>query len=474
MVLKKAFIISLLALISLSSVAQQVELRFAGCNANNYTYVQLQRIEIANITRGWTDTLFYPDTVLVLTDQTGIESRIGNEVLRLSPNIPNPFMASTEVSLTVAKVGIVALELADLNGRLLAKQEFATLQPGIHLFHLNVADAGVCFLTARQDRQTTSVKMVSQGKGSDNTIEYVGMVKQSTDALMMKGGSRDTVDDVFLIGDQMRYKGFAEKNGQEFEGQVVLQEQHSSALIVIWFDFGSAPNPLDGQPCPGVSTVTDYDGNVYPTVQIDGQCWMKENLKTTHYSDGNPIDLATSGISSSESYRYYPGNDSSNVSELGYLYNWRAAMNNVAASSLNPSGVQGVCPTGWHLPSDAEWTRLTNYVSDIAQYRCGDNVQPIAKALAAQTHWSSAGADCAAGSQMGDNNATGFSALPAGCNCYGEFEHVGEEAIFWSSTAYSEGAHYYWTRSLEYNGTGMKRQDAYISIGYSVRCVLDD
>ena len=124
--------------------------------------------------------------------------------------------------------------------------------------------------------------------------------------------------------------------------------------------------------CSGSPTVTDYDGNVYQTVQIGNQCWMKENLRTTHYADGTTIPLGTS-TSTTTSYRYNPNNDANNVPTYGYLYNWTAVMNGAGSSIATPSGVQGVCPTGWHVPSDAEWTQLTDYVGSQSVYLCGND-----------------------------------------------------------------------------------------------------
>ena len=98
-----------------------------------------------------------------------------------------------------------------------------------------------------------------------------------------------------------------------------------------------------GYSCPGAATVTDYDNNTYNTVQIGNQCWMKENLRTTHYSDGTSIPLGSSG-SNTTAYCYYPDDSVSNVGTYGYLYNWPAVMGNSSSSSANPSGVQGICP----------------------------------------------------------------------------------------------------------------------------------
>ena len=101
--------------------------------------------------------------------------------------------------------------------------------------------------------------------------------------------------------------------------------------------------------------VTDIDGNVYKTVKLGNQVWMAENLRTTRYADGRKIPLGTTE-SFDVAYRYYPDDNSANVADYGYLYNWPAVMNGSASSSANPSGVQGICPDGWHVPSNAEWT----------------------------------------------------------------------------------------------------------------------
>ena len=226
-------------------------------------------------------------------------------------------------------------------------------------------------------------------------------------------------------------------------------------------------------PCPGVPTVTDYDGNVYHTVQIGGQCWMKENLRTTRYSDGTEITLAASNtdFSSTVAYRYNPGNHSFNVSTYGYLYNWPAVMNGETSSSSLPSNVQGICPMGWHVPSDAEWTQLTNYVSGQSEYVCNNYSGYIAKALASNTGWAYYTDTCAVGFDLSSNNATGFSAVPAGYHYGSSFPNSGSSAYFWSSTEYSSSDAY--NRRLTYNNASVNSNNSSKSVGYSVRCLRD-
>ncbi len=210
----------------------------------------------------------------------------------------------------------------------------------------------------------------------------------------------------------------------------------------------------------GTSTIVDYDGNTYNTVQIGNQCWMKENLKTTHYANGMAIPLVTDNTAwnnlsyTSKAYCYY-NNSASNAAMYGALYTWAAAMNGSALSSANPSAVQGACPSGWHLPNDGEWTQLENFLG-------GSSV--AGGTLNATILWNSP--------NTGATNSSGFTALPGGyCNFDGSFYYLGFHGIWWTATEdSSSGA---WNRVLGY-------VDAYVILGsgtkdygFSVRCVKD-
>ena len=200
----------------------------------------------------------------------------------------------------------------------------------------------------------------------------------------------------------------------------------------------------DGRPCPGTPIVTDYEGNTYNTVQIGNQCWMKENLRTTHFSNGTEIPKGGGNSFSDTSPYYYDySNPDIPLEARGYLYNRPAAMHGTSASSAVPSGVQGICPAGWHIPSDAEWTQLKDYVGSQSEYMCDGNSYRIAKALASTEYWYSGGNfdECSPGNQSQTiNNATGFSAVPAGdWDAYYMFEHLGSYSFFWTSSISNNG-----------------------------------
>lgn len=228
-------------------------------------------------------------------------------------------------------------------------------------------------------------------------------------------------------------------------------------------------NPQDGQPCTGMSILTDVDGNVYNTVQIGVQCWMKENLRTTHFADSVEIPMG-SNMSLSEPYRYLPDNNENIVSEYGYLYNWFAVMHGEATSSANPSRVQGICPTGWHVPSSAEWSELTQYVSGQIDYRCNSSSSYIAKALADSTGWDNSTNTCAVGNMPSQNNATGFSARPAGMSTGSSFNYLGNSAFFWSATEASSNNDAFHIR-MGANNNFLQLTNLGKYEGVSVRCV---
>lgn len=217
------------------------------------------------------------------------------------------------------------------------------------------------------------------------------------------------------------------------------------------------------------NAVTDFDGNSYDAVWIGSQLWMKENLRTKSYADGTSISQGGSS-STAIAYYYYPNDNSDNVPTYGLLYNWKAVMRNSSSSSTNPSSVQGICPNGWHVPSDAEWTQLENYVSSQNQYICGYGGY-IAKALASTTGWNNSSGTCAVGNNQSSNNATGFGALPAGFFNGTAYHILGNFARLWSSTEASSDNALNW--GLWNDNSTVGHNSVSKHNGYSVRCLRD-
>ncbi len=211
--------------------------------------------------------------------------------------------------------------------------------------------------------------------------------------------------------------------------------------------------------------VKDYDGNQYKTIQIGEQIWMEENLKTTHYADGTIIQLVEDGtawhyLEYTDKAMCYYDNSTANGDTYGALYTWAVAMNGAASSSANPSRIQGACPDGWHLPSEAEWTELTDYLNGNGD--AGGKMKETGT-----IHWLSPNAYA--------TNESGFTALPAGFrNNNGTFLYKSSQTNFWcatETTSPNEVAKYY---ILRYNyGNVLPNSYGSKEEGRSVRCVKD-
>jgi len=207
---------------------------------------------------------------------------------------------------------------------------------------------------------------------------------------------------------------------------------------------------------PGISeaqpnTITDYDGNVYQTVVIGNQEWMAENLSTTKYNNGtaipNVIDNTAWSNLTTPSYCWYNNDSTTYANTYGALYNWYS----VETGNL--------CPAGWHVPSDADWTILTDFLG--GEEVAGGKLKEIGT-----KHWNDP--------NTGATNESGFTALPGSHRYeYGSYLYIGDYGMWWSSTENSED--YAWYRVL-YKDYSYISRDGYETgkkAGFSVRCLQD-
>jgi len=230
--------------------------------------------------------------------------------------------------------------------------------------------------------------------------------------------------------------------------------------------------------CPGAETVTDWDGNSYSTILIGDQCWMKENLKTKHYANGTPLVVGTGTVDTrydtTTKYYFVYNDDTSYMETYGLLYIWKAAVNGYSSElDLNPSQIQGVCPDGWHLPSDSEWKELEIFLgmskaeADDRDWR-GTIEGGMLKELGT-AYW--------AFPNSGATNETGFSALPAGeRSLLRDYRFLGKSATFWTSTNHIavNNTHNPAYRRLDFDESRTWRYRGfhdYLTYARSVRCV---
>jgi uncharacterized protein (TIGR02145 family) len=218
------------------------------------------------------------------------------------------------------------------------------------------------------------------------------------------------------------------------------------------------------------NSVTDQDGNTYDFIAYGDQVWTVENAKMVTYRDGTPIPQVTDQTAwanlTTGAWCYYD-NDASK----GKLYNWYAVMGIHDTDPNTPN--KEFAPEGWHVPTDAEWTTLEEYlIANGYNYDGTTTGNKIAKAMASTTGWNSSTNTGAIGNDQSLNNSSGFKAFPEGSrNYYGSFYNEGLTAIFWSSTENdTSDAWYrflYYPYSYLYRGSNAKRN------GFSVRFVRD-
>jgi len=241
----------------------------------------------------------------------------------------------------------------------------------------------------------------------------------------------------------------------------IKKRQNTNTVLLSFFLIGIT-FPVQAQ------SVKDIDGNEYKTVTIGTQIWMVENLKTTRYPDGTAIPNVTDASEwaalTTPSYCWY-NNDSVTYADMyGALYNWYAI-------DTASNGNKNICPGGWHIPTDNDWTILANYLGNNGYGYEGDR-RDIAKAMAATSGWNAHDIVSNVGYDQMSNNSSGFTALPGGYrNFLGAFNYAGRYAYWWSSTEYSDMKAWYRFIHNYYSYSG--RSNFRKQNGFSVRCVCD-
>jgi uncharacterized protein (TIGR02145 family) len=218
-------------------------------------------------------------------------------------------------------------------------------------------------------------------------------------------------------------------------------------------DFGNQSVTADATITTTLSTVTDIDGNIYHVIPIGNQLWMQENLKTTRYKDGTAITEIEDSTNWADIYTFnlqtdawcYPNGSAANNATIGKLYNWFAAID-----------AHGVCPAGWHLPTDTEYTELTDYLGGEAT--AGGKMKVV---------------DLWCQPNSGADNSSGFTALPVPFRSYyATWGGIEDRAIFWTATQYSTPTSAF-MRELACFNEGVEPNVLYRESGLSIRCVKD-
>lgn len=414
-------IIFVLVIIHTFVVAQPFQITFTGSASSN----MVTSVEVQNLTQGTTLTVAGTD-ILELVSTIGISdaSVIKNEILIY----PNPMEDACSIEFYNQQHGDVRIELFDAMGKLLLQKDDHLLA-GDHSYRLGGLQSGAYALKVITGAGSYSGVIISTGRSKGITfLEYSKGNSHNFHQAKLTA-STGIIQMQYNAGDMLMFKGIS----GIYSRVITLLPTHNQNI-----DFGFVD-------------CTDGDGNHYPVVMIGNQIWMAENLKTTKYSNGTAIPLVTDNVSwaalSSPAYCWYDNDSITHGTAYGALYNWFA----VETGNL--------CPTGWHVPTDAEWTMLIDFLG-------GDSVASEQLKETGTTHWW--------GSNTNATNFSGFTALPGGGRDYnnGGFYLIGRSSSWWSSTAYSNT--HALNRFMLFNNNFIAVWNYHKNYGYSVRCVRDN
>jgi len=437
--MKKYYIllIVLFAIASMLAYGQRPTMELTFTAINNTDWVQLDSIRVMNRTQGGDTVLYYPDTVLVLDFTTGIpEPANDNSGFQVLQNYPNPVEDQTTISMCVPEKDKVSIVITDILGHVIIQAE-RLLDKGKHSFRFTPGGGNLYFFTARWQGHVSSIKILNLSSGRNvSGLEYLGGVASTPIFKIME----DVQQFMFNPGDELLYIGYSDT----LQSGILDTPEDSNT-----YTFQFATNI----PCPGTPTV-EYEGQVYNTIQVFSQCWLKENLNvgTMIQGDENMSDNDTI-----EKYCY--NNEPDSCTKYGGLYLWPEMM-----QYTYQQGAQGICPPGWHVSTDEEWKVLEGAVD--SQYGIGDpewdhywdRGYNAGMNLKSTYGWISGG---------NGTDLFGFSGLPGGTYDNGGFVTVGIQCIWWTN----EGMY----RWLYYNiQTVFRWNPGYSGMGFSVRCLRDE
>lgn len=426
----------------LNTKSQSIELTFTA--VNNADWIQLDSIKIMNRTQ-FTDTmLHWPDTTLSLYP-LGIED-VEREpsAFRLYQNYPNPVTEQTNIKICVSERDKVSVLITDVLGRRIISSE-RILNIGCHEFVFKPGNGEIYFFNANWKGNSHSIKIINAGRGNNElcSLEYTG----AGDINKQLKSTFEIQDFSYELGDRLLYIGYAD-------------ELQSGMLDIPSSNRDYTLQFATNIPCPGTPTV-EYEGQIYNTIQIFNQCWLKENLNV-----GTMIQSNQEMTDNSIVEKYCYNNESDSCAKYGGLYQWNEMM-----QYTTQQDAQGICPTGWHIPTDEEWKVLEGAVDN--QYGIGDQIWE---------EFGYRGLDCGTnlksivGWNGGGNGIDkfGLSVLPSGIlhNVSG-FVLINEYGLYWSSEQDEPGI--VWYRFFDFESTEVLRGETLSAVGYgqSVRCIKD-
>jgi len=379
-------------------------------------------IKVYNLTNGDSAALMGTD-ILHLIPAGGIAS-LGNSDGSVKI-YPDPVKDKSVLTFSAPASGIALISIFDINGKTVSQVSTFLSQGGQNIL-ISGMTTGMYLVKISGPGYSHSAQFVSQSNSRNPAkIEYVSGDKVQS---IIKTGQRksksSTIEMPYTSGSVLLYKSIS---GQYTT--IITDVPTGSKTITVYF-----------------AVCRDADNHTYPIMQAGTQTWMAANLNV-----GSRIIDTTSSHNNGITEKYCYENKESNCDIYGGLYQWNEMMNYDTVP-----GIQGICPLGWHLPTDGEWTTLITWLG-------GDSIAGGKMKETGTTHW--------AYPNTGATNEIGFTALPGGYRYYSGTLFITDYATFWSSSeSLSSGA---WYRLLQFNFNYVVRRAYTKENGYSVRCLMD-
>ena len=417
-----------------------IELSFTA--VDSAAYVQLDSIRIMNRTQGGDTVLYWPDTVLNYPlGFTDLYKKITG--FQLYQSYPNPVEDQTTFNLSIPEQGQVNLMVTDMLGRIVYNWDMV-FTAGQHTLLFTPGKETLYCLSSTWEGIRKSIKILHNGPGDAHgcSLVYVGSTSLEPEKKSQTSGRALIISP----GDTLLYIGY----GATLQSGILDTPEESKT-----YTFQFATNI----PCPGRPTV-EYKGQVYTSIQNFSQCWLKENLNVGEIINGS-IEQSNNGIT--EKYCY--NNEPDSCIKYGGLYQWGEMM-----QYTTQQGVQGICPPGWHLPTDEEWKVLEGAVD--SQYGIGDNTWDISGGYRGYDVGTNLKTTSGWYENGNGSDLFGFSGLPGGVRAFdGYFYYVGQIGLWWSSSESDYDSA--WDRDLDCEYSFMDRGKGGKEGGFSVRCLRD-
>ncbi|MFA4851227.1 MAG: FISUMP domain-containing protein [Bacteroidales bacterium] len=434
--MKKITLLFLLIFAIAKTYAQNYQISFAGTGAST----TVDSVQVENLTQ-CTDTILGGSDILHLTATVVGINELNTSAENTLHIYPNPMTGNCSVDFEATAQSKTTIGLYDITGkRILQVQEL--LLKGYHTYSLSGINSGIYFIKVESDKFLYTAKIISSNATFGIVeIKHIGTTpgidKQSTTSNLPTGqagtgkmkslkSDKSVIDMQYTTGDRLKLTG---KSGVYRTVFMLVPTQTQT----VTFNFVAC---------------TDADNNNYSVVQIGTQVWMAENLKTTKYRNGDPIPNVTDYTAWSNlisgAYCDYD-NTPSNSTIYGKLYNWYTIVDS-----------RNLCPTGWHVPTDAEWTSLVDSLG--GESVAGRKLKEIDSA-----HWQSPNLA---------TNESGFTALPGAMRSWnGTFDYIGVYGYWWSSSEYN--TYDAWYRYMYYFSYDVFKNYNDKQNGLSVRCLRD-